>query len=85
MLKQLTALALVAITVPAMASAPKTATVSIPDTATPTLYECDGKDIYHETVQSITNKADGKVEIVYKDKGKTVKKTCVKEFIKAYG
>lgn len=85
MLKQIAALALVAITIPAMANTPKTATVKIPNHATPTLYECDGKDIYHETVKSITNKTDGKVEIVYNDKGKTVKKTCVKDFIKSYG
>lgn len=85
MLKKIAALALVAITIPAMAGTPKTATVNIPDHATPTLYECDGHDIYHETVKSITHKADGKVEIVYDDKGKTVKKICVKEFIKAYG
>lgn len=85
MLKQIIALALVAITVPAMASTPKTATVNIPKHATPTLYECDGKDIYHETVKTITHKADGKVDIVYEDKGKTVKKTCVKDFIKSYG
>lgn len=64
----------------------KKAIISIPENATPTLYECDGKDIAHEKVKNIRYNADGTTTIEYEHKRKKPNRvvTCQK-MVKAYG
>lgn len=80
------ALALTAIT--AQANTPKQAVIRIPPNAIPTAYVCDGVDIDHKKVKSITHKADGSVTIKHsrKKNGRKMRTSnCTKEFAKVYG
>lgn len=91
-MKKLIATALVALVATSTAFAnptetrvSKKATVSIPDHATPTLYECDGKDIPHEKVKDIRYNADGTTTIKYQHKRHKERVATCQKMIKAYG